>query len=360
MSWFRKVPDIDDIELRLSRLEQQFGDCGGGGHQRLRPKYLDVPKLSDLTSDLGSVTQGSGYFGSTYGRGLGIGDAEDGIDSFDEHHRIYWRAGFAYEFWRLGLPGTPTIEYLNDAVVVDGRTNKANSIPGTSLNAPSYIQSFITTGRLDSGDGVDFNVPMRYVRFGDEFYGSKVTMATEGIDIWNLVGTADVDAIGVKFHSQYPEGSPIDEELVKVYLEQGYKLRIWLAEGVDDWPSLELGRPNAVKAYLAHDEVRTTTLNDTAYQTIGAYDVFEDGTDVYSKWTLYDGATQVEMSSAKLDAYAVYLSGPRVEIVNNVIHFSDEARPGTPQEGDMRWDFTNHRPEWYNGSAWRYPTDNAA
>lgn len=77
------------------------------------------------------------------------------------------------------------------------------------------------------------------------------------------------------------------------------------------------------------------------------------------------GNFNLESYSIHLDAYSGvfssylnvmggFYSDQTAQFNGDVILSADYANVGSPQEGSIAWDFTNHKPVYYDGSAWYY------
>lgn len=113
----------DDAESRITALETAiFGTHYIGPVVSIGPENLRISEVSKITEDLGYMREGTIELGQRAQRRVTFSDLDvfAGLIAFDDYGRPYFRVSYTYDYFRLGLPGNPSIEYENNAVAIHG------------------------------------------------------------------------------------------------------------------------------------------------------------------------------------------------------------------------------------------------
>ena len=138
-------------EERLARLEGYFQDVITGNHPRWRAKHMDISQLSDITPNLGDITFGNAMFGQAFNRSIGFGDDFEAFWARDLYNRFYFRVGYTADYFRLGRPDRPGIEYDGEEVYTDGLTIRKNTIPYTAMVVGPIAYNLLGHDKTDFG-----------------------------------------------------------------------------------------------------------------------------------------------------------------------------------------------------------------
>ncbi len=133
------------VEQRLTVLENMLKNNTMGSMLKWRPANLNVPLLSDVSTNIGHANAGDWELGQALGRRIVISDIDKGIIDYDEKNRPYKRETYATVYFRLGLADTPGIDYngTTTSVEIDGRCNLDDTIPFKALDCSTVTSGFV-------------------------------------------------------------------------------------------------------------------------------------------------------------------------------------------------------------------------
>lgn len=317
-------------------IQRIFAQVLTGDSVRWRAEHMKVDRLSDITTDMGSMTSGDLQIGQLGQRRVVMGDSWGGFKSYDEQQRPY--VSFSQtdniEYGRLGLPGSDKyIRYTpENELEAHGSIILPNTVSHNAIQTHKrYATDFLASGIIVSTDAEAYlNFEYGAIGFGNEVRGAGGN--DEG---WSVTNADDTGAAAFRWVYAYAGIDPG---------EPGWCASV-KAASVDhtvDFRAEQEGDACAAIALSTHAETlaewehdRLMLSNGNAKLEVLAQD---DGTNL---------SLLVQVKDKRDDSVKGRLLIGRGNIAGI-------------QEGDLYYDYAQHRWETHNGTAVQYLNMTAA
>ena len=321
-------------------IQRVFAQAWCGDDVRWRASQIQADQgLSEISPNLGSMTSGDLQIGQLGQRRIVFGDAVGGMKAFDYQQRSYFSMSRTdtVEFGRWGLPGSDRyIRYTPDTELeAHGSILVPDTVSHTAIQTyKRYAADFLASGSIISTDAeAYFNFELGAVGFGNELQG-----ASGSADGWSITNNSDTTADDKAVYRFVHAYSGIDvgeagwAATVGAYGED-YAVIYRAMDGTDDCAGLGLASDTAVHSRWYRDRFILTEGNarlrlqvvdtDTSLYVVLQAEDLRDGT-IKGRILLGQGG------------------------ISNL------------QEGDLYYDFGQHRWETHNGTAAYYLNMTAA
>lgn len=317
-----------------------FASVWCGDKPRWRPEHMDVRDLSKVTKNLGSMTAGTLESGQLGQRRVVFGDAVGGLKGFDEQQRPY--VSFSrtdnVEYGRWGLPGSDKyIRYTpENELEAHGSILIANTVSHNAIQTHKrYAADFLASGNIISTDAeAYFNFELGAVGFGSEIQGANGS--ADGWEVVNNNGTEAEDKAVYRFVHAYTGidvGEPGWSANVGAYSD-GYAVIYRAMDGTDDCAALALASSTGTHAKWERDTVLLSSGNAQLRMTVD-----DDGTNL---------------------SLTLQVEDRRDNTVKGRLMIGQGNTISGLQEGDLYYDYAQHRWETHNGTAVQYLNMTAA